>query len=314
MGTVVINGIEYNTETGAAIQTEQTNTTNQALSDKGIPGLNTEVKTTETFEQPQQNEVVQIKTKSTAAASPMSVLSQFTHTFIQSLFALPDEVVKQVAQELSDSLNLGWSDQDIFDFSDFVNKGKIGDEKYLGLEVSPEYSWLFPQPPGDKNIHEILETDGREAAIKAMEEMGIPRNKFEKAAAIAGDFAAISAFIYGGGYLGNVPKAFPKGTTAKDLFKMANSMPKGTQTANLWGSMITNDMMQFIRTNPGKAALFDLMGAGGAGYALATVQEKITPEFREKHPFLAALAEIWSSRIGRSGGAVRGCYSRYDCN
>ena len=302
MGTVVINGIEYNTETGAAIQTERTNTTNQALSDKGIPGLNTEVKTTETFEQPQQNEVVQIKTKSTAVASPMSVLSQFTHTFIQSLFALPDATVKQVAQELSDSLNLGWSDQDIFDFSDFVNKGKIGDEKYLGLEVSPEYSWLFPQPPGDKNILEILETDGREAAIKAMEEMGIPRNKFEKAAAIAGDFAAISAFIYGGGYLANVPKAFPKGTTPKDIFNMANTMPKGTQTANLWGSMITNDMMQFIRANPGKAALFDLMGAGGAGYALATVQEKITPEFRENHPFLAGLAESGALVLGGVAG------------
>ena len=302
MGTVIVNGIEYDTETGAAIQTEQTNTFNKALSQDGVPGLNTEVKTTETFEQPQQKEVVQVETTSTAAASPMSVLSQFTHSFIQSLFALPDEVVKQVAQELSDSLNLGWSDQDIFDFSDFVNKGKIGNEKYLGMMVNPEYSWLFPQPAGDKNIQQILQEDGREAAIKAMEEMGIPRSKFEKAAAIAGDFAAISAMMYGGGYAMGVSKAYPKGTTAKDIFKMAESMPAGTQTANLWSGMLVNDMMQFIRNNPGKAAIFDLMGAGGAGYLSATAQEKITPEFREKHPFLASLAESGALIVGAVAG------------
>ena len=215
MGTVIVNGIEYDTATGAAIETEDTNTVNKNLENKEIPGLNTEVKTTETFTNEKNKEVASVEITSTAAASPISVLGQFTHTFIQSLFALPDAVVKEVAQELSDSLNLGWSDQEIFDFSDFVNKGKIGDEKYLGMMVNPEYSWLFPQPPGDKNIQQIMKDEGREAAILAMEEMGIPRNKFEKAAAIAGDFAAISALMYGGGYMLNVPKVYPQGTTVK---------------------------------------------------------------------------------------------------
>jgi hypothetical protein len=302
MGTVIVNGIEYDTATGAAIETEDTNTVNKNLENKEIPGLNTEVKTTETFTNEKNKEVASVEITSTAAASPISVLGQFTHTFIQSLFALPDAVVKEVAQELSDSLNLGWSDQEIFDFSDFVNKGKIGDEKYLGMMVNPEYSWLFPQPPGDKNIQQIMKDEGREAAILAMEEMGIPRNKFEKAAAIAGDFAAISALMYGGGYMLNVPKVYPQGTTVKEIYRSVQNMPKGTQTANLYSGMVVNDMMQFIRNNPGKAALYDLMGASGAGYALATVQEKITPEFRENHPFLASLAETGAMILGGVAG------------
>ena len=36
MGTVIVNGIEYDTATGAAIETEDTNTVNKNLENKEI--------------------------------------------------------------------------------------------------------------------------------------------------------------------------------------------------------------------------------------------------------------------------------------
>lgn len=297
MGTITIGGFQYDTNTGAKIESETTDQRNPHLVKEDIP-VGTEVKTKENI--PVGNGTAVIKTKITPTATPLSILGQFTHSFIESLVQLPDTVVMQVAQELSDSMNLGWSDEEIFQFSDFVNKGKLTGDYYIGVE-NPSLNWMMPQPV-DGNIKRILETEGREAAILAMEELGIPRNKFENAAQIAGDFAAISALIYGGGYMMNVPKAFPKGMSPKEAMALSKQMPTTLKKANEIGSLVVNDMMQFIRNNPGKAALFDLMGAGGYGYGMAEVADRMTPEFREKHPFLAALAETGIPLVTGAGG------------
>jgi hypothetical protein len=299
MGTITIGGVQYDTNTGAKIESNTTDQTNKTLSNDGIP-VSTEVESKENIPVGNGEGTTVLKTKITPTASPISVLGQFTHSFIEALVQVPDTVVMEVAQELSDSLNLGWSDSEIFQFSEFVNKGKVTGDYYIGVE-NPSLNWMFPQPVDD-NIKRILETQGRDAAIEAMEVMGIPRNKFENAAAIAGDFAAISALVYGGGSVAGVPRAFPKGMSAQDAMALSKQMPPGLKKANEIGSLVVNDMMQFIRTNPGKAALFDLMGAGGYGYGAAEVADRMTPEFRKNHPFLASLFEMGIPLVTSAGG------------
>ena len=65
------------------------------------------------------------KSESMRTASPMSVLSQFKQGFMETLMALPDYAVTKTAQGISDTFNLGWNDDDIFQFADLINKGKV---------------------------------------------------------------------------------------------------------------------------------------------------------------------------------------------
>jgi hypothetical protein len=309
MTTVTINGVTYDPLTGARIESKPLDKENKSLIDKGI-AVTDEVDTTESFPENVEGKKLTLTTKATPVASPVSVIGQFTNNFIEALFYLPDEVVKQTAQELSDSLNLGWSDDEIFQFADLVNKGKVGNT-YIGVE-HPELAWMFPQPV-DKGIKEILETQGRDAAINAMEELGVPRNEFEQMAAIAGDMMAITYLLYGGiGAMGagkafsatGSPHAASHAQKMQQFLKTAENLPPGMKTANLWGTMALDDMMQFMRTNPGKAALFDLTGSAGWGYGMVKKDQWLTPEFKANHPILYELANAGIPLATSAGGPI----------
>ena len=59
-------------------------------------------------------------------ATPLSVLSQLSRGFIESLLYLPDKTIEEVAEGISDTFNLGWQDTDIFQFHKLLNDGKAG--------------------------------------------------------------------------------------------------------------------------------------------------------------------------------------------
>ena len=74
-------------------------------------------KTETDTEKKDETKTIKYKSESMRAASPLSVLNQFSDGFIESLLALPDTVVEKTAWGISDTFNLGWNDDDIFQFA-----------------------------------------------------------------------------------------------------------------------------------------------------------------------------------------------------
>ena len=67
-------------------------------------------------------------------ATPLSVYGQFSEGFIDSIMFLPDTAIKNLALGISDTYNLGWSEDDVFQFADNMSKlGKVDADNAMDM-------------------------------------------------------------------------------------------------------------------------------------------------------------------------------------
>ena len=220
------------------------------------------------------------KSESMRTASPLSVLNQFSDGFIESLLALPDTVVEKTAQGISDTFNLGWNDDDIFQFADLINKGKVG---YMGGST---------YIGGDGMTPELIEA------------LSLPQNEWEKWARLSGDISGLGASFFTGGALINVSKGAMKYRklvqTGEGKWEWVTDYAK-LQAANKKLPSVTGaaqDYMNWIANNPLKAAQLDLLFSTGGATGLYTADRNMTEEFKEQHPGLASLVEMGALLVG----------------
>ena len=223
---------------------------------------------------------IKYQSESMRAASPLSVLNQFSDGFIESLLALPDTVVEKTAKGISDTFNLGWNDDDIFQFADLINKGKVG---YMGGSTYIGGEGMTPE---------------------LIEALSLPQNEWEKWARLSGDISGLGASFFTGGALINMSSGAMKYRklvqTGEGKWEWVTDYAK-LQAANKKLPTVTGaaqDYMNWIANNPLKAAQLDLLFSMGGATGLYTADRKMTEEFKQQNPGLASLVEMGALLTG----------------
>jgi hypothetical protein len=221
-------------------------------------------------------------------ATPLSVFSSFSEGFIDSIAWLPDTTISKFALGISDTYNLGWSEDDIFSFSDLINKHKLG---YMsgstGVNLNPKSS------SGFSFSDEFIKEDG-----------GEPENEWERWAHLSGEISGLGiTFFTGAGYLNamSVPMKYRKMVqVSPGKFEWQTDVAK-VAAANKKFPALTGagqDYLNWIANNPLKAAQLDLMFSTGAATGIYTADRQLTDEFREEHPVLSSLIETGAMVVG----------------
>ena len=221
-------------------------------------------------------------------ATPLSVYGQFSEGFIDSIMFLPDTVIKEVALGISDTYNLGWSEDDVFQFADLISKRKLG---YMAGSTGVGISTDSSSPglvTGDKYILESEE----------------PGNEWEKWSRMSGDLAGLSAtFFTGAGFINamKTPMKYRKMVeVSPGKYEWITDVSKIRQAGKgEWGlTGAGQDYLNWIANNPLKAAQLDLLFSTGAATGIYTADRQLTPEFREQHPVLSSLIETGALVVG----------------
>jgi len=222
-------------------------------------------------------------------ATPVGVLSQFSQGYVESLMVMPDWVVQQVAQGISDTFDLGWKDEEIFQFVDMINKGKVG---YMGGSL---YMWENP----DQKAKRLGLT------MAELENIDMPQNEWEKWARTTGHIAGFGSSVFlpsslaaVRGWPGSrklVAVRGPGGSTRWEWQVDPSKIQSGFKGSVKAG---VQDYMNWIANNPLKAAQMDLMFSIGGGTGLYGVQRSLTDEFKKEHPVLTNLAEMGGIMVG----------------
>jgi len=240
----------------------------------------TDVKTTTDTGQKEETKTLKYQSKSMRAATPLSVINQFSDGFIEALLALPDYTVEKTAQGISDTFNLGWNDDDIFQFADLINKGKIG---YMGGAT---------YIGGDGMTPELIEA------------LSLPQNEWEKWARLSGEISGLGASFFTGGTLLNLASAPMKYRklvqTANGKWEWVTDAAKIAQADKKYPGLTgsAQEYMNWIANNPLKAAQLDLLFSTGGATGLYTADRNMTEEFKEQHPILASLVETGALLVG----------------
>ena len=207
--------------------------------------------------------------------------------FIENLLYLPDKTIEEVAEGISDTFNLGWQDQDIFQFHKLLNDGKAG-----YMEGTFEFG-------GNQEMSEEV----REA-------LTLPQNEWEKWARLSGDIAGLGASFFTGASMINMaatPMKYRKLVQTKpgvwewqtDAAKIAAA---GKKYPGLTGA--THDYLNWIANNPLKAAQLDLLFSTGAATGLYTADRQLTDQFKEEHPFLTEIIKTGALVTGSIAAPV----------
>jgi hypothetical protein len=222
------------------------------------------------------------------SATPLSVYSQFSQGFIESLMWLPDTSIRKVALGISDTYNLGWNEDDVFQFADLLNKNKLG---YMSGSTGVDWVKDGQKSGPVMGDQYILENEG-------------PQNEWEKWSHMSGDLAGLSAtFFTGAGFINamKTPMKYRKMVEVSPgkyewITDTAKMRQAGKGELGLTGA--GQEYLNWIANNPIKAAQMDLLFSTGAATGIYTADRQLTDEFREQHPVLSSLVETGAMVVG----------------
>ena len=249
--------------------------------------IHEDLKTTQNDSQESGKETETFTFSTKKRATPLSVYQSFSEGFNQNLMTLPDKTIRKIALGISDTYNLGWKEEDVFQFADLIYKNKLG---YMSGSTGA-------------TIINTGQGPGLVLGDQYLTESGFPENEWEKWSHLTGDFTALSLQMMTGAGWMNASKVmkYRKLVETKpgtwnwvtDPAKIINAEKKypGLTAAG-------QDYLNWVANNPLKAAQIDLLITSGAATGIYTADRQLTPEFKEEHPILSSLVQTGAMVVG----------------